>query len=186
MAGVEVLAADLVAAEAPVPPYCRVAARVDGRIRMELRFPHPWNGKLHHAGGGGYNGSIPPLNDTSLGALIQGYASVASDSGHQGEPFDASWALDDVRAAQLFGSESIPRVQAVAIDMIRTAAGQLPSRSYFEGCSGGGREALMMAQRHGDIAAKRIRQGLDEIGIGEDAGDLGGTYDAHEITRRGG
>jgi hypothetical protein len=147
-AGVEMLAADVVQAEAPVPPYCRVAARVDGRIRMELRFPHPWNGKLHHAGGGGYNGSIPPLTDTSLGALVQGYASVASDSGHQGEPFDASWALDDVRAAQLFGSESIPRVQAVAIQMIRTAVGQLPSRSYFEGCSGGGREALMMAQRH--------------------------------------
>jgi hypothetical protein len=109
-AGATVLAAGVVPASGGVPAYCRVSARIDGRLNMELRVPQAWNGKLHHGGGGGYNGSIPPLAGTSLAALLQGYASMASDSGHQGDAFDASWALNDAVGAQLFGSLSVPLV----------------------------------------------------------------------------
>jgi feruloyl esterase len=79
--------------------------------------------------------------------LKRGYATVNSDSGHQGSVVDASFALNDPYAAQLFGSLSIPTVMSTALDMVKAAYGEVPARSYFEGCSNGGREALMMAQR---------------------------------------
>ena len=60
---------------------------------------------------------------------------------------DASWALNDPQAAQLFGSLSVPTVMAAAAAMVKSVYGAAPSRSYFEGCSGGGREALIAAQR---------------------------------------
>ena len=141
----------LVAPAATIPGYCRISAKIEPGLNFELRLPDSWNGKLYYGGGGGYNGVIPDASGFNLNALLQGYATVNSDSGHQGSPLDASFALNDTHAAQLFGSLSIPTVMSSALDMVRTAYGAAPKRAYFEGCSNGGREALMMAERYPNL-----------------------------------
>ncbi len=83
--------------------------------------------------------------------MKQGYATVNSDSGHAGNVLSADFALDDPHAAALFGHQSVPTVMSSARQMLQTAYGKAPERSYFEGCSNGGREALMAAQRNPDL-----------------------------------
>jgi pimeloyl-ACP methyl ester carboxylesterase len=149
-----VTAAAVVAASGEVPAYCKVNARIDPKLNFELRLPDAWNSKLQYFGGGGYNGSIPPLvagDLLSLPAIKKGFATVGSDSGHQASGLDASWALNDPTAAQLFGSLSVPTVMSSVVEMLKVAYGTAPAKSYFEGCSNGGREALMTAQRYPNL-----------------------------------
>lgn len=142
------LSAVAVAASGAVPTYCKVNGTIAPALNFEMRLPNAWNGKLYYGGGGGYNGAIPSL---SLPALTQGYAAVASDSGHQGSGLSASFALTDTFAAQLFGSLSVPTVMSTALESVTAAYGVPPSKSYFEGCSNGGREALMAVQRNPNL-----------------------------------
>ena len=144
------LTAAAIAASGAVPTYCRVNGTLAPSLNFEIRLPDAWNGKLHYGGGGGYNGAIPGLA-SSLHALRQGYATASSDSGHQGSGVDASFALTDTYAAQLFGSLSVPTVMSTAIEAVTTAYGSVPSKTYFEGCSNGGREALMNVQRYPNL-----------------------------------
>lgn len=142
------MATSMVAATAAVPSHCKVSALIAPQLNMELRLPGNWNGKLHYGGGGGYNGSIPAASGP---ALTAGYANVSSDSGHQGGVLDASFALNDSHAATLFGSGSVPTVASAAKEMLELAYSKAPERSYFEGCSNGGREGLMAAQRNPNL-----------------------------------
>lgn len=125
------------------PVYCKVSAKILRSLNFEVRIPDSWNGKLHY-GGGGFNGYIPPV-------LAKGYIAVSSDSGHQGSPVDASWAIGNPQAEELHGHLSIPTVMSSVIEMIAAAYGRAPARSYFEGCSNGGREGLIMAQRYPNL-----------------------------------
>ena len=150
-AGATVLAAVEVPASSDVPRYCKVTAKIEPALNLEMRIPNEWNGKLQYTGGGGFDGSIPPLNVLSIGALKQGYVTVSSDSGHQAPDSDASWAIGNPQAQALFGSLSVPTVMASALAMVKTAYGKAPTRSYFEGCSNGGREGLIAAQRNPEL-----------------------------------
>jgi hypothetical protein len=147
IAGASILSSESVAATATVPGYCRVRGLIDPKLNFELRLPvaAAWNGKLHYGGGGGYNGSIPPANTNALG---KGFAQVSSDSGHQGSALDASFVLGDPEAAALFGYLSVPTVMGVAKTIARQYYHHPIRRAYFEGCSNGGREALIQVQRH--------------------------------------
>ncbi len=142
------LTAVAVAASGAVPTYCKVNGTLSPALNFEMRLPDTWNGKLYYGGGGGYNGAIPSL---SVPALTQGYAAVASDSGHSGNVLSADFALTDTVAAQLFGSLSVPTVMSTALEAVTAAYGVAPTKSYFEGCSNGGREALMAVQRNPNL-----------------------------------
>lgn len=144
IAGVK-LTTEMVAASGAVPIYCKVTGTIAPALNFEIQLPQEWNGKLYYAGGGGYNGAIVLQN--ALPALTQGYAVVGSDSGHQGSIVSADFALTDSHAAKLFGSLSVPTVMTTALKTLTAAYGVPPSRSYFEGCSNGGREGLMAVQR---------------------------------------
>lgn len=150
IAGASISAAAMVAvapASGPVPAtpdYCKVTARILPKLNFEMRLPTNWNGKLHYSGGGGFDGSIPPVNASSLSL---GYVDVSSDSGHTGSAFDASFAVNDPVALENFAQLSVPTVATTAKAITTIAYGQAPSRSYFEGCSNGGREGLMTALR---------------------------------------
>jgi len=151
LAGARVTAAAMVGASGAVPTYCKVSATIDPQLNLELRLPQQWNGKLYYGGGGGYNGAVPALSGLNLTALQQGYATVNSDSGHAGNVFSADFALTDTNAANLFGSLSVPTVASSAKEMVLAAYGKAPDKSYFEGCSNGGREGLMAAERNPNL-----------------------------------
>lgn len=142
------LTAVTVAASGTLPTYCKVNGTIAPSLNFEMRLPQAWNGKMYYGGGGGYNGAIPGL---SVPALTQGYAQVSSDSGHQASGLDASFALNDPFAAQLFGSLSVPTVMSSALEIVKAAYSATPTKSYFEGCSNGGREALMNVQRYPNL-----------------------------------
>ena len=143
--GATIGTAESVAATATLAAYCKVNALIEPKLNFELRLPLEWNRKLHYGGGGGYNGGIPPVVAPALNA---GYAQVSSDSGHQGSALDASFALNDPYAAQLFGSLSVPTVMGAAKEIVKRHYLRPIRRAYFEGCSNGGREALMNVQRY--------------------------------------
>ena len=142
--GASIASATTVAATDSLVEYCNVDGLIAPALHFELRLPTTWNHKLHYGGGGGYDGSIPPVVPAALNA---GYAQVSSDSGHQASAVDASFALNDPQAAVLFGSLSVSTTMGAALEIVKARYGSKPLRSYFEGCSNGGREALIQVQR---------------------------------------
>lgn len=142
------LTAAIVPAKDGAPAYCKVDGLIAPALNFQIRLPDAWNGKLYYGGGGGYDGEIPAL---VVPPLAQGYAEVASNGGHQGDGMSAAFILKNPRAAALFGSLSVPTVMAAALKIVTAAYGAPPARSYFEGCSTGGREALMAVQRNPDL-----------------------------------
>lgn len=137
--------------------FCRVQAVLapvaGSSIKVEMWLPERsvWNGKMLGAGNGGFgnNISIPAL--LMRGAVAKGYASVGSDMGHTAtSDVKAEWALGAPERIKDFGW----RANHLAADAAkRVIAAYYPAplaASYFHGCSDGGREALMEAQRFPD------------------------------------
>jgi hypothetical protein len=105
-----------------------------------------WNGKLQGVGNGGFAGQIDFM---ALGvAVSKGYAATGTDTGHSASPIDARWALGHPEKVADFGHRGIHEMTRVAKETIQAFYGKSAQRSYFVGCSDGGREALMEAQRY--------------------------------------
>jgi hypothetical protein len=134
-----------------LPAFCRVVAEAkptaDSDIKIEVWMPvSGWNGKLQGIGNGGFAGLI---DDRQLGdAVSKGYAATATDTGHPGSPIDAAWALGHPEKVIDFGHRGIHEMTRVAKEAVHAFYGKSAQRSYFAGCSDGGREALMEAQRY--------------------------------------
>jgi len=134
-----------------LPAFCRVVAEAkptaDSDIKLEVWLPvSGWNGKLQGLGNGGFAGLI---DDRELGtAMKAGYAATETDTGHTGSPFDASWALGHPEKVIDFGHRGIHEMTRVSKALIQVYYGKPAQRAYFDGCSDGGREALMEAQRY--------------------------------------
>ena len=146
-----------------LPEYCRVDGRISPvdpaapNILFRVALPTAWNSKAVMFGGGGFNGSIPnvagnvpagPANQ--LTPLGRGYATFASDSGHQAGALgsqDGSFGLND-EAVSNFGGDALKKTRDAAMFLIeaRYAAGK-PVKAYFAGGSTGGREAIEVIQR---------------------------------------
>jgi feruloyl esterase len=130
--------------------FCRVVVEAkpsaDSSIKIEVWMPvEGWNGKLQGQGNGGFAGEIGYFG---LGlAVQQGYATVGTDTGHSGSGTDASWALGHPEKVADFGYRAIHKMTEIAKAAIKAFYGNSPQHSYFGGCSNGGRQALMEAQR---------------------------------------
>jgi len=133
-----------------LPAYCRVVGIAkpssDSDIKFEVWLPSSgWNGKFEQVGNGGFAGSIPWL--AMAGALKRGYATAGTDDGHTGSPVDASWALGHPEKVRDFGYRAVHETAVNAKIIVQSFYGKRADRAYFHGCSDGGREALMEAQR---------------------------------------
>jgi hypothetical protein len=134
-----------------LPAFCRVAVEAmptaDSDIKIEVWLPASgWNGKLQGIGNGGFAGQIdfPELGS----AVSHGFAAVATDTGHSGNPTQAAWAMGHPEKVIDFGHRGIHEMTRVAKAAVQGFYGKAPQHSYFAGCSDGGREALMEAQRY--------------------------------------
>lgn len=123
----------------------------DSSIGIEVWIPlrAAWNGKFVQAGNGGYAGRIPSGQLRALAS--RGYIAAGTDDGHESNSgTDASWALGHPEKLIDFGWRALKETTDIAKALAMAATGARPNESYFSGCSDGGREALMEAQRFPD------------------------------------
>lgn len=134
--------------------YCRVAGLIPAAIEFVLYLPLRWNGRLYMHGNGGDAGEPldhPPYHALRMNALRNGFAAVYTNTGHDSatEP-GAVWARDNPAREADYGHRAV-HVSIASAKMITAAYYGVPaSRSYFDGCSTGGRQGMMEAQRHAE------------------------------------
>src|SRR5512134_1031389 len=130
-----------------VPAMCRVAGTVAPAINFEVWLPEGsgWNGRFQAVGGGGLAGiiSYPAMAEAVRG----GYVSSSTDTGHVAS--DEQWLLDRQRIVD-YGYRAIHEMTVKAKSVIEAHYGRAAEYAYFNGCSTGGRQGLMTAQRYPD------------------------------------
>ena len=119
----------------------------DSDIKIQVMIPlgSAWNGKFVQVGNGGLAGRIPEAA-IKLRA-DEGYAAAGTDDGHEGNGRTAVWALGHPQKIADFGWRSLKETTDAAKLLIKAQKDAAPKRSYFVGCSAGGREAMMEVQR---------------------------------------
>jgi feruloyl esterase len=130
--------------------FCRVAGVLhptsDSRIKFEVWIPESgWNGRFLGIGNGGFAGSIGYRQ--LAGNLQRGFATAGSDAGHTATAEDATWAFGHPEKIKDFGWRAVHLTTDRAKNIVAAYYGKPVSKSYFDSCSDGGREALMEAQR---------------------------------------
>jgi len=148
-----VISASVIPAAANAPEHCRVAALVPPEIHIEVNLPTVWNNRLYMFGNGGFAGEsfeAPNRVNNRAAGLRNGFTTTATDTGHSAasEP-GATFAANQQKLID-FGFRSLHMTAVVAKVMIGAYYGQAPSRSYYDGCSLGGRQGLILAQRFPD------------------------------------
>jgi len=152
-ADVKIESAKLVAASGNLPEHCDVRGTIWPEARFALKMPTAWNNRFEMAGNGGWAGTISlPAVDS---AMRQGYAAVSTDTGHDArkEP-DASFAYASpanphaARKLVDYGYLAVHETARLSKEIIREFYGTPARYSYWVGCSTGGRQGLMEAQRY--------------------------------------
>jgi len=144
------------AAEAPAGQItaCQIEVTsrpsADSDIRIEVWIPAgaAWNGRYVQFGNGGFAGQIASKRLEAVAA--QGYAVAMTDDGHQAEGTDARWAVHHPDKVIDFGWRALKETTTAAKALIAAYQGGPAKYAYFQGCSDGGREALIEAQRFPD------------------------------------
>ena len=136
---------------AALPSFCRVIGMTKPAVRFEVWLPvTSWNGKFEGVGNGGTAGFIS--YKAMAGALRRGYATASTDTGHVNVPygngFDSSWARGRPDLIADFGHRGLHVTtvngKAIVTAFYRKAA----EHSYYVGCSKGGGQGMMEAQRY--------------------------------------
>jgi feruloyl esterase len=135
-----------------LPAHCRVAATLkpsaDSEIKMELWLPaENWNGKFQMMGNGGWAGSIQGLTQMPA-ALREGYATSATDTGHEGA--NGMFALGHPEKITDFAWRAVHLTAVESKTLIKAYYGKEPKFSYWNGCSTGGRQALIEVTKFPD------------------------------------
>jgi feruloyl esterase len=127
--------------------HCRVSGVIGTEIKFSLLLPDSWNRKFVMGGGGGFVGSV---QNSAAASVNAGYATSGTDTGHTGIGTDASWAYNNLERQVNFGYLAVHRTAEVSKAIISGYYGASAARNYFSGCSRGGGQALMEAQRFPD------------------------------------
>ena len=133
-----------------LPAFCRVTATVraapGSSVGIELWLPASWNGRYQQVGNHGWAGSI--YWSEMAPQLRRGFAIAATDDGHHAgaSPFDVSWAYGHPEKIDDLAWRAVHELAATAKLAVASYYGRRPSKSYFNGCSNGGREGLREAQ----------------------------------------
>jgi hypothetical protein len=145
-----VIGATEVAATGSAPEHCRVSLMVQPEINIQVNLPSRWNGRLYMFGNGGWAGESFETAARAANrahGLKAGFVTAATDTGHSAasEP-GGSFATNRQKLLD-FGFRSLHVTAEAAKLMARTYYGAGPERSYYDGCSQGGRQGLILAQR---------------------------------------
>ncbi len=138
-------------------PYCQVIGSIEttnpgpNHVGFEVDLPDTWNGRLAFFGNGGYAGTLQAVGSTDYNIVLSnGFANAATDTGHEsGAPvpdLDGSFLLHNLAAAEDFAFRSVHVSTATAKTIIGAYYTGGPVKSYYVGCSTGGRQGLVEAQ----------------------------------------
>ncbi len=149
----------------PMPAHCIVRGAMNERtgpgfppitppeityaIGFEMRLPTSWSGRYFYQANGGIDGAVVPAVGRIPGggyALQMGFAVISSDAGHGPGP----WFGMDPQARIDYGYNAVAELTPVAKRLIKTYYGKYPDKSYFAGCSNGGRHTMVAASRYAD------------------------------------
>jgi feruloyl esterase len=97
--------------------HCRVNGVIGSEITFSLLLPDTWNGRFMMGGGGGFVGTV---QNQAQAAVNLGYATVGTDTGHQGGLTDASWAQNNLERQVNFGYLAVHRTSEVAKAIVRS------------------------------------------------------------------
>ncbi len=128
-----------------LPAFCHVQGMIRPEIRFELWLPARWNHKLLMAGNGGLAGTIN--TNAMMAPLRAGYAASSTDTGHTADN-DGHWAAGHMERVIDFAHRAVHVTTEADKAIVHAFYGAVPERSYFQGCSQGGQEALTEAQRY--------------------------------------
>ena len=144
---------------APIATHCLVKGEMYRRtssidsnsyaIMFEMRLPQDWNGRFFYQANGGSDGLVQTAFGGGGGnpnpALKQGFAVISSDAGHQGQG-NLAFGVDN-QARLDYGYQAAAKLTPMAKSLIKVAYGKNPDRSYFSGCSNGGRHTFVAMTR---------------------------------------
>jgi hypothetical protein len=156
----QILSAVVVPAKDGLPERCYVKGYITTHVQFAVMMPLAnWNGKLLSSGCGGFCGSIngfdensksPVSSDRVEGALKRGYAVTTTDMGHTGFGMDAKWAYNNLAGKFDFAYRATHVNILAAKAIVKVFYGKEQKYTYFSGCSTGGRQGFMEAQRFPD------------------------------------
>jgi feruloyl esterase len=134
-----------------LPAFCRVSGSIkptaDSDIRFDLWLPIAgWNGRFMQTGNGVAAGSI--VYSSLAEPLLRGYAVANTDTGHTGAGDDFSWSIGHPEKLTDFAYRAVHELTVTGKAITAAYYGRAPEKSYFNGCSTGGRQGLMEAQRY--------------------------------------
>jgi feruloyl esterase len=141
------------------PAYCEVKGDISpnakSHIGVVFRLPEGWNGRVLGIGGGGWQGDTNLR--TALPGLNRGYATLQTNGGHEPAPgggfaaaFDSSWAKDNPEGVADFAYRAVHLTAVVGKQVAARYYAKPLQIAVFQGCSTGGRMALMEAHRFPD------------------------------------
>lgn len=174
----KVASANLVTDREDLPAFCAVQGEIGGAVGFEMRLPaDDWNGKFAVTGCGGFCGSLRPekpgYSNSMNEALKSGYAVIQTDSGHKAQSWETDWAIGNEPALDLFAGQWMPLAVDTGRGLIDTYYADEPSRTYFSGCSNGGRLGMYATQRYPEL--------FDGIAAGGAIFDLTGNSGVHGL-----
>ncbi len=141
------LTAAAVVAEPGWPAYCRVQGYVSPQVGFELRAPlADWNQRLLFVGCGGFCGRLTQI-ERCQEPMGRGYACVTTNLGHESTPIDGKWAYNNREREIDFYFRATHVTAQAAKAIVAELGGAAPRYSYISGCSTGGRQGLISAQR---------------------------------------
>lgn len=127
----------------------RISAAAGSEIKIDVWLPTNWNRKMLGTGGGGFNGGLAGDAVALVLPANRGYVGLATDAGHD-VSVTPTWALNHPEKIVDFASRANHLGALAAKAIIAMYYGTPAQHAYFHGCSNGGRDALMLAQRHPD------------------------------------
>jgi len=147
-----IIKAENVAAAGNVPAFCRVTGVIAPEIQFEVALPANWNRRIYMRGNGGFAGealAAPPRVAQRNAALAHGFVAAQTNTGHDAvaEPL-GSFAQNNLQKTIDYSFRAVHMTIETAKRLTRVYYDRPASYSYWDGCSTGGRQGLMSAQRY--------------------------------------
>ena len=154
--GAAITIATTVPAAGDVPEHCRVRGELQQDLDFEVRMPTQWNRRTVFFGGGGFDGAIAGHSNTSnLSPDVpkRGYATMATNHGHNSNVTPGATFATNVGMLADYGYLGVTRVVPPARAVMQKMYGDAVkgTKNVYAGCSGGGRQGLIQAQRYPEV-----------------------------------